>query len=884
MSKLPPKWAMRFFRWFCRKDLADAVEGDLLELYQRKAAQYGRWRANLFFTWHALSFFQPFAFKRQHEQYAQLNPVHMFFNALKIGYRFLSKHKTYTTINVLGLAMGISAFVLMGLFVVDELSYDKFHSDGERIVRIGYHMETPSASRKVARLPFPMKAELLNKYPEVEQVARFYHSSFDLAVLAYGDRKYTEADIYFGEPDIFEVFDFDLKRGNPATALSDPRSIVLSQEMANKYFGDEDPIGKVMRYKNEDDLVVTGILEDIPENSHIRFDFLCPIDLQRQRWMGWGQFTYDLELDWNWAGAWVYATLSPGTPLEAFTEKIQAIADEHFNQDNKALFTLVVQPLWDIHLKSDMSNEASTGGNITQVYVFASVAVLILLIACINFINLSTAQATRRTREIGLRKVMGAQRKQLLLQFMAESVMVVLTAVLIAMVLVGLTLPVFNDFTNKSLDFTHLGDVTLIPILVLVILLIAVISGGYPAMQITHINPVQGLKSGFSSVGSRRRFNKGLVVGQLVVSNLLIIGVLVVKDQLSFIKNKDLGFDKEHVLVIEHGKNISKEQYELFHNGLSANPIVKGVSQGYVAGTRAFTNTFEQVGDDKEQSFVLGIKAISSDFKDVYGLEMARGRNFDKGILSDTDQKNVLINQTAAEALGWELGESIGKQLTYLAGGNTQKDTVTVVGVMKDANFESLYNPVMPSVFRFIDNGDISIKLEGTNLLALNESIKSIGATWDEVVPNLPFEYKFLEQEIDKQYVKEERLGKAIQYFGLLAVFIACLGLFGLIAFSTQQRTREIGVRKVLGASARSILTLLTRNFLIMVGISLLISVPVGYYLADLWLRDFTFSVGISPLIFVLAGLLSVLIALLSIGGQSMRAANMNPVKTLRHE
>jgi putative ABC transport system permease protein len=873
---------MRFFRWFCRQDLADAVEGDLLELYERKARKSGRLRANAHFILHTLTFFQPFVFKRQHEQYTQLNGIHMFYNNLKTGLRFIKKHKSYAAINIIGLAIGLSAFLLMALFVMDELSYDRFHKKADRIVRLTYQLVTPNATREGAKVPFPTRQVLKEDYPEVEEAARFYYWDGDTPLLEYGEQKHSEPGIYFAETSTLRVFDFEMVRGNPETALSDPRSIVLTESMVTKYFGSEDPMGKIIRYKNEDDLLVTGIMKDVPDNSHITFDFLLPIELQRQRWLGWGKNTYDLEKDWNWAAAWVYALVKPQTNLEAFESKLQAIADEYLNTDDQGGFSLQVQPLTDIHLKSDKTAEARANGNMTQVYTFAAIAVLILIIACVNFINLKAVQTNQRLREVGLRRAMGAQRKQLVSQFLTEALVTVLFACGLGLLIAFLSLPYFNDFTNKAITFNEQNILVSLG-LVGLILCVTVLSSLRPSVMVVRMKAVQGITNRFGTQKSKKRFSRLMVIGQFMVSNLLIIGILIVNNQLNYLQNKDLGFDKENVILLRLARNLSKSQFELFENTLRANPEVSNINRGYVAGTRAYTNTFKIVGEGDDNTYSLGIKWIGSGFTDMYDLELIAGRDVDETVQSDL-KTGVLINEAAVKALGWTLEESIGQSLSFLPGASSQPEQIKVIGVLADAHFESLYDPVLPSVFRRSRSSvgsPVTLSLSGANL---SQALADVEAAWTRAIPDWPFEYVFLDKVIEDQYVKEERTAEAIQYFTLLAIFIACLGLFGLASFSVQERTKEMGVRKVLGASVISLFGLVTRQYIWLVGVSFLLSVPLGYYLFDQWLQDFAYRIDIGVGVFLLAGLASVVIATLAVGGQSLRAATLNPVRTLRQE
>ncbi|MEL7005321.1 MAG: FtsX-like permease family protein, partial [Bacteroidota bacterium] len=668
-------------------------------------------------------------------------------------------------------------------------------------------------------------------------------------------------------------------------ALSDPRSIVITEKMATKYFGDNDPIGKVMRYKNEDDLVVTGVIKDIPENSHLSFDFLLPIELQRQRWLGWGQgqSTYDIEKDWNWAAAWVYTLIHPGTDLTLFEDKLQAIANEHLNTDEQGGFSIEVQPLFDIHLKSNKSAEASANGNMIQLYSFGAIAVLILFIACVNFINLSSAQAGKRLNEVGLRKVMGARRAQLISQFFAEALILVSISATLALGLAYASLPYFNAFTAKTLSIS-LYDQPFFIMLFAVMFGVALLSGLRPSLAAVRVKAIQGIGNKFGFVQSKLRFNRAMVIVQFVICNLMIIGILVVNDQLDFLQNKDLGFDKEQMLILRHGRNLSGPQFEAFRNKLDAIPSVQNINRGYIAGTRAYTNTFKIVNDANADTYSLGIKWIGEGFTNIYGLEVIAGRNFDES--SQTDIKSaILINEAAMKALGWSRDESIGNELSFLPGGASQPEKIRIIGVLADANFESLYDPVMPSVFRRTESSvgsEVSLKLASSG--DLTNTLDQIETVWKSVIPEWPFEFSFLDDQIQSQYVKEERLTSAIQYFTILAIFIACLGLFGLTSFDAQQRTKEIGIRKVLGASIQSIFVLINKRFLWLIGFSLLLSVPTGYYLFNLWLQDFAYRIEIGPTVFLTAAIISLIITFIAVGMQSLKAASRDPSETLRYE
>lgn len=871
-----PKWILSFFRWFCREDLYEAVSGDLVVQYQERATRLSRFRNNTLLLFTVLTFFQPFAIRKN---FTHSNVVMMFSNHLKVGFRLIKRNPTYSAINVLGLSIGLSAVMLIALFIHHELSFDRFHSQGADIVRLTYRLETPNATREGAKLPFPMKAVLENDYPEVKKAARFYYWGGDTPLLAHGSQKHTEEGIYFAESEVFEVFDFEFLDGNAESALTDVRSIVLTESIATKYFGTEDPMGKVMKYKNEDDLVVTAVLKDIPENSHITFDILVPIELQRQRWMGWGKYAYDLEKDWNWAGSWVYALLHPQVELDGFEEKLQAIASEHLNTDDQGGFSIEAQSLFDIHLKSDKSAEPRANGNWTLIYAFGIVAILILLIACINFVNLTSAQANQRLKEVNIRKVMGAGRSNLVAQFMIESTLLVILSSLIAVMLIYFFLPFFNDFMNVGL-ILGLGQLWLILGVIAVAVFMAIFSGLRPSLEIIRVK----LANRFYQIRSRHSFNKLLIVGQFAICNVLIIGIFVIQGQLDFLLTKDLGFDKEQMLVLRHGRNLSADQFEVFQNEINTIPGVTNLHRGYVAGTPSYTNTFKEVGQETDDTYSLGIKWIGEGFLDMFSLNLVQGRMIESSSQADV-ARSILINEAAAKALGWSVEESLGKQLSFLPGGASEPEVIRVVGVMADANFESLYDPVMPSVFRVTQSpvgSPVSLKLnQQGNML---NTLRQVEKAWNVAIPDWPFEVYFLDENIQEQYGKEENLANAIQYFAILAALIACSGMFGLSMFAVQQKTKEIGIRKVLGASVKSIFMLLSQKFVWLIGFAFLVAIPVGLYLSTSWLESFAYRISLGPAIFLMSGVISFLMVLLAIGSQSLKAAKSDPVHTLRYE
>ncbi|OEK03936.1 hypothetical protein BFP97_18325 [Roseivirga sp. 4D4] len=810
----------------------------------------------------------------------------MLSNYLKIAYRNLVRSKSYAVINILGLAIGLAAFVMMFAYVKHELSYDQFHSKSDRIFRINSQYEARGNSTQVAKSAFPLKFLFLERYPEVEQIVRFYQNRQDATTLKYEESHFTEENILFADPEVFDVFDFGLERGDPGTALREVNSIVITQKVAQKYFGEEDPMGKVIQYKNDDLLKVTGVLEEVPSNSHLSFDILVPMELQRQRWIrGNGNNSYDFEEDWRWSGSWQYALLKSPEAHASFNQKLFEDGKDYFGRlpNSVVEYHYSAMPLTDIHLKSAMSGEFQINGNLRQVYGFGVIAILILIIACINFVNLSTARSAKRAKEVGLRKVMGALRPHLITQFIAESILISLIAMVIGVFLVEAMLPVFNRFMGQSLSIPYTQPMVVLAMFIGAVM-IGLMAGLYPAFSLSRFQPVKTLK-GNTTTGSRgnARMRQVLVASQFIISNLLIVGILIVQNQLNYIKDKDLGFDKDQVIVLKHGNKLD-ENFSLFSDRIKTSPFVQGASQGYVAGTRDWTQSFRVEGQEIEEAKSIGIKHVGFDFLEMFGLELVQGRFFSEEMFKDR-REAILLNEQAVKNFGWTNEEALNKTFSYVGGSdNRTRFECKVIGILADAHLESLYRPIRPSVFKFAEWGDVSIRLEAGNVDDLRAGISSIESIWNEISPQWPFEFEFLDDTIAQQYQQEERLGQTIQYFTVLAIFIACLGLFGLASFTVQERTKEIGVRKVLGASIASILFLVSSRFFKLVAISFMISVPLAFYFGNNWLREFEYRIDIGPMVFVLGALLSIGIAAIAVGGQSLRAASLNPVKTLRHE
>ena len=883
----PPKLLTRFFRWFCREDLVHAVEGDLLELYRRRLGASGPLRANLLYLWNVLTFFQPFAIRRKRHPLNLLYQFDMLRNYFKMTFRTLKANKTFTLINVLGLALSMAAFILIAAFVWLELSYDKFHAHGDRIYRIQYFSTAGDEGKQVSRAAFPIKGRLLDSYPEVEEVVRFYQNRIDLSTLGFEGKIYTEEDLFFVDPEVFDVMSFELEQGDPARALADPYSIVLTRSAAAKYFGELNPMGKTLEFNGQDRLEVTGILKEVPTNSHMQFDILVPMELQRQRWMRFpANNSYDFEQDWKWSGAWMYVLLREGASFDTFSQQLLIDGSDWFDRlpNREVQYNYGALPLADIYFSKDVISKIGVTGNQDQVYALIAIALLILTIACINFVNLSTAQAARRAKEVGLRKVMGAVRRSLISQFITESIVISAIAFALGLLLAMGLLPMFSQLVGKPIGISFDTHPEILLYGFLGILFIGFMAGIYPAFYLSSYLPARTLKGNFDRQGrSHLGLRKLLVIGQFAVSNILIVAVLVVHGQLQYVKNKDLGFDKEQTIVLQHGDKI-EDSFPLLEKQLEAIPGIDAISQGYVAGEPGWQSSFRVNGIDSKEGKGLGLKVVGYNFVDMYDLEIVAGRNFRKGSKVDSASA-ILLNEAAVKRFGWTNEEALGQDFSY-KGGNDNRTifNLEVIGVLKDANFESLYDPVRPSVFQLVTFGDVAIKYDTQSYAELVAAIDQTEEVWRSIADKWPFEYRFLDQKIAEQYKSDEALGDMVWSFGLLAIVIACLGLFGLASFTVQKRTKEIGVRKVMGASMWGVLLLVGRGFVLLVLVAFAVSTPIAYWLSQRWLEDFSYRIEVSWGFFVLAAVITLIISSAAVSSQSIRAALLNPVDALKYE
>jgi len=805
----------------------------------------------------------------------------MFINYLKIALRNLLKHKGYSTINIFGLTLGMACCVLIMLYVQDELSYDRYHANAERIYRVSRQWTNQDGriSLHLGHIAPPFGPLLKSDFPaSVLEVTRFLRPGTPL--VSYGDHHFQESRFFFADSTVFSIFSWELISGDPMTALAEPNSVIISESTSKKYFGGEDAVGKVLRYNQQEDLKVTGVMRDIPENSHFQADFLCSF-ISFENAVG----AQNLERNW---GSNNFATyiLTPETfDPAAFMAQLPAFIDKHMglapNGNRPSTGTqLNLWPLSSIHLTSHLDSEVEPNSDVTYIYVYSAVALFVLLIACFNFMNLSTAHASRRAKEVGIRKVLGAYRLLLIRQFLGESILISFIALMVALGGVHLLLPWFNAFVAKSLALNYAGNWPGLLALASIAVIVGMAAGVYPAFFLSAFQPASVLKGETARGRAGLKFRSILVVTQFAISIALIVSMGIVYDQLEFMRKKNLGFDKEMIVYLPANSRI-REQFAGLRDQLLSQPGITDVTiSSRVPSGRLLDSqggTAEVGGDMRQITSRIADIHVDHNFMKVYRVPFAAGRDFDINLASDSTEAFIL-NEVSIAAIGWSSAEeSIGKRFQY--GGRTGK----IIGVVRDFHFESLHQKIAPIVF-LINPGRfnaVSVRIAAGHAENVLDILKD---RWQLLRPNYPFIPQFVDEQFNRQYESEERLGLVFGIFSGLAVVIACLGLLGLASFVAERRTKEIGVRKVLGASIANIVFQLTKQFTLLVLVANLVAWPLAYFVMTSWLDGFAYRTNIGLFTFLFAGALAILVAFLTISYQAIRAAMANPVKSLRYE
>ncbi|MCW5911673.1 MAG: ABC transporter permease [Cyclobacteriaceae bacterium] len=878
-TSTPPQFPLRFFRWYCHPKLRNSIEGDLMELYEERKNKIGKLKADTLFIKDVLLLFRP-GIIRPAEGYEQLNNYGMYKSYFKTGWRNLLKSKVHAFINIGGLALGIASVFLMATYVKHELGYDRYYDQHENLYRITWENENPQT-----RTPHPMAQAMVNDFPEVESavsLSPLWAAGLTREIFSIrnpeNDLRFDESNVLAVDTTFFDVFRFPVLRGDAKKALRNVNGVLISESTAKKYFGDEDPIGKHLAVDTETSVLeVMAVFKDVPDQSHFHFDML--VSYVREK-----SFDPDDEY-YTWAdfGHFNYVRLKPGADPKALEAKLMTwvrkyinMSDEYFRRAIANNIGFRVQPVTDIHLKSHLRWELETNGNIEYVYIMAAAALLTLVIACINFMNLMTAKSTDRAKEIGIRKTLGALRRQLSFQFLSESLMVTLIAVVIAVLLVEVSLPFYNSLTGHSFALHYRETV---PVLMALSVVVTLLAGIYPSLFLSSIQPYAVLKGKFRGSNKGNRLRSTLIVFQFAISMMLISGAAIIFSQLGYIQNKNLGFDKEEVLVIPVKNSlVSKRIQTLKSELLRVDGVVSVSASSNLPGGQFNQNSVSLV-EAPEHEINCSEAFVDYDFLKAMSIELVEGRFFLPENLSDS-AASFVINETAARQLN--SSSVVGRELHWHAYENDSPVKGRIIGVMEDFHFQSFHHSVQPLIFvLYPAYNHLVIKLNTQDFENKIAQVKNVYAQFDNT---FDFEFSFLDERLDQQYKAEQRAGFVFGIFAFIAVAIACFGLFGMAMLAFHQRTKEISIRKVLGASVPGLIVLLLGDFTKLIFLAILMAVPVAWWMMDKWLDNFTYQVGIHPAVFLVSGLVLILVSWITLGYLTLKASHINPAETLKNE
>lgn len=866
----PPRLFLQFFRWFCSEELLDSIEGDLVELYHERLKKEGELKADIKFIWDVLLLFRPGIIGIKNKEY-KTNHIDMFRNNLKIARRTLWKNKTSTVINMLGLSIGITSCLLIALFINHEMSYDTFQPNAKRIGRVvmEYSFLGSEESEKGTFTSTKVAPVFSSTFPEVEKGIRMSKSA---AILQLQGSPVTEPDFMYADSTFFDAFAFTMVQGNAKTALNGPNKVVLTESMAKKYYGDSDPVGQGLEIGEDKTMYeVTGVMEDYPYNSQFRFDFLASFSSLGQNQNN----TY-----WN-ANYTTYLLLQDQNSFGSLAEKIPPFMEKE-SAEIGANVNFTLEPFDRVHLHSPYSDFVPNT-SIDYLYMLAGVAFLILVIVCFTYINLSTAKSVERAKEVGIRKVSGAEPSQLFWQFIGESFLLSGLSVLVSIVLVYLFLPGFNNLINRQLQLDDLLSPVFIGFALSLVLMLSLIAGAYPALILSRFQPMKVLKGVFKNTDSAKWLQQSLTVFQFGISVFLIIATLIVQGQLNFIQSRDLGYDREHIVSFPVGWSTDFQKVNTLKKELKSNSQILEVSRTGSSPVSIYSGYSMNLPTRPENEVIaVNGNPVDENFIQVTGLELLAGSNFTEQQVRQTYSEgdddltfNYIITESAAAKFGWSPEEAVGKEMIL-------NDQGTVVGVIKDFHFQSLRNDIQPLVlFTASWGGRLLVKINGENI---PETLDFIEKTWNKVLPEMPYSYKFLDEDYTRMYQSEMQLGKIMNLFSTIAIILACLGLFGLSSYLIQQRLKEVSIRKVLGASTFQILNILSGSFVRLVFLAILIASPIAYWAMSLWLDDFVFHISAPWWAVAVAAGVTLAIGLLTSGVHGIKAALSNPVKNLKSE
>lgn len=856
-NKKPPSAAKWLLKATANRNESSAIIGDLEEEYYFIAESRGVIYAR-FWYWAQVVISLPSFF---------INMIYwsktMFKYYLKTAVRNVRKFKSISAINIIGLSLGMAVCILLMLYVQDELSFDRYHRNSDRIYRI-LENDQPYVSPQVSGMARA-------NFGEIERSVRILVR--DQCMVQYEEKQFIEKQFAYADPDLFSIFSFKLKKGNPATVLKQPFSIVISEAIANKYFGGEDPIGKVLKLQNELDYTITGLMEEIPHNSHFRYDILATLASSEQ------VFASNLMSNWGWRNFITYFLVNENFSRASLEEKISALVAENRNfEEGESPSVYTLQALKKIHLYSGfIDNDIQVQGNISYVLIFSGIGILILLIACFNYVNLLTANATTRAKEVGIKKVVGSTRNQLIRQFIVESIVILMIALCFATALSYLSLPIFNALTGKALSLSVLFGSRMIFGMLGILVLTGLLSGFYPAFILSSFQPAKTLKGIKNSGQTKSNLGRVIVGGQFTISIILIICALFMARQLRYLQTEKLGYDKEHIIVTEIHDTEESPKYDLLKNELLQNSNITSVT----AASRIPSDELNNIGaaqlPGQSEWITMPFAHVNFDYFNTFGISPIQGRLFSSRMETDGDQA-LILNETAVKRLG--IGpEAVGQAIQI----SWPQSNRRVIGVVKDFHFESLYNPIQPVAFVISPEQcwKTAVKVRAAHL---DETLAFIEKTWKGYYPEWVFEYQFVDERVSQYYESEKKTFHLMGYFTFLAIFVACLGLFGLVSFIIKRRFKEISIRKVLGAGAGSIFALLSTELLRGILLANLVAWPVAWYALNRWSQNFAYHTSLSWWIFFAAGMSVSVIALLTMSWQTLRAARSNPIDSLKYE
>ncbi len=791
-------------------------------------------------------------------------------NYLKIALRNLRKNKTYSFINIAGLAIGIAGSLLILVYVANQLSYESMHKNRDNIVRVNVKFGSMTLAGAMPALG-PAAADQI---PEVKAAVRFRVDRS--AKIKAGDKEFVERNFFFADSNVFKVFTFPLISGNKETALNNPESIVISQSLATKYFGNANPIGKTILYDDKYNFVVSAVMKNVPENTMLTCELIAPFDraveIQKLN-IGWTSF----------GDTYTYLLLRNGSSLDGLSKDLNQLLIKSVNQTFASMLQFKILKLKDVYFMSDAMGELTPTGNITSVYLFLSISFLVLLIACLNYVNLSTARSIRRSKEVGLRKVMGAHRGRLIGQFFGESLMITLISVALSLLIFEIANPVLNNYFDVKLNINPLGTLDFYIILCGVILFVGLLAGVYPAIILSKYNPINSLKAANAPGSSSAALRKLLVAAQFAITIFLIACTAAIYKQINFMKNSDLGFNKDNVIIVDYPitKKEMQDNYQVIKQAFQSIPGVSDVSGAYTLPgiNNKDEESFRLKGAPENDYKILQAIGVDYNFIPVLGLKIMEGRNFSKEFATDKEDA-IILNETAVKKLG--LKNPIGTEV-FIPVGKGKEQEAKIIGVIKDFHVASFHQIIEP-MFIYINPEyyyNIALRINPEYSASIISSLKK---KWNEILPAAPFNYSFLSQTYDGIYESDAKEVTLFSIFSFLSIFIACLGLSGLVSYAVEVRTKEIGIRKVLGADLKSITVLLSKDFIKWTLLANVIALPLAYYAISKWLDDFAYKISIGISIFIISAVIVVMIALITVSIQAVKAAAANPVKSLRYE